>query len=53
MRVYYSHRHRIKFHGNQYRILCDVSEGQKAIYVFRVRPRSDAYHGLSRSRSPR
>ena len=42
----YSHSRRIRFHGNQYRILYHVSESQKTVYVFRVRPRADAYRGL-------
>jgi mRNA-degrading endonuclease RelE of RelBE toxin-antitoxin system len=42
----YSHSRRIKFYGNQYRILYHVSESQKTVYVFRVRPRADAYRGL-------
>ena len=42
----YSHSHRIKFYGNQYRILYHASESQRTIYVFRVRPRQDAYRGL-------
>ena len=41
----HTHRRRIKFYRDQYRILYDVFERQKAIYIFRVRPRKDVYRG--------
>ena len=42
----YTHRYRIKFYSNRYRIIYDVLEKQRAIRIFRVRPRKDAYRGL-------
>ena len=42
----HAHRYRIKFYSNRYRIIYDVLENQRAIRIFRVRPRKDIYRGL-------
>ena len=41
----YPHRYRIKFYGNHYRIIYDVSENQKTVKILRARHRRDVYRG--------
>jgi len=41
----YSSRRRIKFYGNQYRLIYDVSEKQETIQIVRVGHRRDVYRG--------
>jgi mRNA-degrading endonuclease RelE of RelBE toxin-antitoxin system len=38
--------HRIRFYRDQYRLLYRVSEQQRKVIVWRVRPRGSAYAGL-------
>jgi len=42
----YSDSYRIRFYRNQYRLLYRVSEQQRKVIVWRVRPRGSAYAGL-------